>query len=136
MKTSFFTHLRHETSILWQKGKSEICKSYYKRGIQKREKETAKYVNIHNDTTYGDSYNQMVKARQGIANYAKANDVRVDIYDARKILPGTEDYSRNVRNNLSDKIKVVVSDLKNKSRTKERFVSADTDSYTPKIIIQ
>ena len=133
MKTAFFTNLKHEMCILAQNGKAKIGKKYCIREIENREKEISKYVRLHNDTTYDDSYKQMVDARLGIANYAKANGVQVDIYDARKILPGKEDVSQNVKNNLSDKIKVVVSDLKNKARTRERFVSADTDTYTPRI---
>jgi len=100
------------------------------RNIEKADKEIAKYVKIHNNTTYGDSFQQMSQASSCIANYAKSKGVRVDVYDARKVLDNADDVSASVKNNLSDKLRVVVSDIVNNTIKKERFVSANTNATT------
>ena len=45
-----------------------------------------KFFKIHDSDTFGDSFNQMYLARETISRFAKKNGVKVDIYDARKIL--------------------------------------------------
>lgn len=82
------------------------------------------YVNIHNNTTYGDSYQQMMSARKTIANYLRDKGVAIDIYDARQML-GEHD-SPVIEDKLSDELWVEATDLlTNKHLAK--VVSAKTD---------
>lgn len=102
--------------------------------IQKYRKEERfinNYVTIHNDSTYGDSYKQMYKARKTMANYAADKGVKIDIYDARHEL-GEHD-SPIVENDLAEKLSVYVTNLLSNKQTK-RFVSARTDEIHPHVV--
>lgn len=98
--------------------------------IEKENKFLNNYINIHNNTTYGDSFQQMNTARKTIANYAQEKGVTIDIYDARKELcehdsPIMEDY-------LSDKLSIHVTDLLT-NQQEQRIISARTDITHPHI---
>lgn len=94
--------------------------------IEKRERELAKYVNVHNKTTYGTSYEQIMEARSTLANYAKHNNISIDIYDARKTLDADEFVPPMLENSLSDKLLLKITNLKNK-KSNERIIDANTD---------
>lgn len=98
----------------------------------KNESRINRYINIHDTTTYGDSFNQMYNAREIIANYAEKKGITVDIYDARKLLEGDEYVSPIIEDQLSDKLNVVVTNLLN-GKSKAKIVSANTDKDFPKI---
>lgn len=94
--------------------------------IEKREHEIGKYINIHNKTTYGNSYEQIMEARSTLANYAKHNNISIDVYDARKTLDGDEFVSPMLENSLSDKLMLKITNLKTK-KSNERIIDANTD---------
>lgn len=99
--------------------------------IKKYEKEAKfldKHITIHNNTTYGDSFQQMNQARKTLANYAKKEKVKIDIYDARHEL--SEDASPIIEDKLSQKLSVYVTDKKSGRKT-QKFVSAKTDETHP-----
>lgn len=96
--------------------------------IEKREREITKYVNVHNKTTYGTSYEQIMEARTTLANYAKHNNISIDIYDARKTLDGDEFVSPMLENSLSDKLMLKITNLKN-NKSNERIIDANTDKH-------
>ena len=82
------------------------------------------YINIYNNTTYGDSYQQMVSARKTIANYLRDKGVSIDIYEARQIL-GEHD-SPVIEDKLNDKLWVEATNLLT-SKHSSKVVSARTD---------
>ncbi len=98
--------------------------------ILAKEAEFNKYIKIHDIDTYGNSYGQMMTARETIANYAKHNAVTIDIYDAKRAFG--EDVPAPVKENLKDKLEVIVTNMLN-GTTKNRFVDANTDKLYNKV---
>lgn len=102
------------------------------RNIIKAEEQISKHFKVHDNTLYGNSENQMYHARGVIANFARKNNVSVDIYDARQLLDGCENVSPIIEDRFSSKMNVVVTNLKDKKQI-NRVVDANTDITYPKI---
>ncbi len=103
--------------------------------IIKKENQINKHFKVHDGTLYGNSETQMYHAREVIANFARKNNVSVDIYDARRLLDGAETVSPIIEDKYSSKINVVVTNLKNKQQI-NRVVDANTDITYPKVSIR
>ena len=93
--------------------------------IARKEAKISKYIQIHDATTYGDSFQKMYNAREILANYAKEKGVTIDIYDARKIIEDDIITPAN-ENNLTDKINIIVTNLLT-GKSKSKIISANTD---------
>lgn len=94
------------------------------RNCEKEQRFLDKYVKIHDNTTYGDSYQQMCSSRKTIANYLRDKGVSIDIYDARKMM-GEHD-SPIVENRLSEALYIEAKNLLSNKKA-SKFVSAKTD---------
>lgn len=90
-----------------------------------------KYIKIHNNTTYGDSYQQMHNARKTIANYLSHKGVAIDIYDARQHLD--EFASPVLEDKLSDKLYIKATNLLNNKKA-SKMVSARTDKTCTHVV--
>lgn len=110
--------------------KNTITRCVENNRFKKEAKFLDNHVVIHNDTTYGDSYNQMVQARKTLANYAKHEKVKIDIFDARHEL-GEHD-GLAIEDKLSDKLSVYVKD-KRSGKEVNKIVSARTDQTYPHV---
>jgi len=97
---------------------------------ERNEKELNKYIKIHNNTTYGTSFETLNEAKETIANFAKKNNVSIDIFDGRKIINYEEMLPSSLKNNLSDKMFLKVTNLLN-GKSKEQIISARTDKVYP-----
>lgn len=98
----------------------------------RKENNIKKYFHIHDTDTYGDSFNQMYTAREVIANYAKKNNVSVDVYDARKYFDDDFDLPVKIQRSLEDKLEVTVTDKEGRGIRKS-LVSANTEKTYPKM---
>ena len=103
------------------------------RKYEKEQKIINKHFKIHQDTTAYDSFEKMSSARTAIANYAKHNGVSVDVYDARTDLG--EFASPVIENYLSDKMKIVVTDLNTKAQA-GRYIQVVNDKAPHKPVIE
>ena len=101
----------------------------------RKENNIKKYFHIHDTDTYADSFNQMYNAREVIANYAKKNNVSVDVYDARKYFDDDFDLPVKIQKSIEDKLEVTVTDKKGRGIRKS-LVSANTDKTYPKMAEQ
>ena len=101
--------------------------------VNRHQKYLNKYAQIHDrNLTYG-SYEKMREAREVIANYAKHNGVKVDIFDARHQF--REDEYPISSNTLSDKINIVVTDLKSNS-VEERIIPIIDDNESKSAVLE
>ena len=98
-----------------------------KRNIIKKEKMIAGYFKLHDDTIYGDSYNQRYNARTTFANYAKSKGISIDVYDARQTIANDEYAPVSLGNSLSDKLMLKVTNILT-GKSKARIISANTDN--------
>ncbi len=98
---------------------------------EKNQRLINKYLKINDRTIAYDSYDKIFEARETIANYAKKNDVSVQISDARRYL-GEHD-SGFMENYLSDKISIIVTNLKTKL-SEERIIPVINDKSSQKHI--
>ncbi len=90
-----------------------------------------KYFEIKDTSIAYDSYEKICEARETIANYAKKNNVSVQISDPRRYL-GEHD-SGFMENYLSDKISIIVTNLKTKL-SEERIIPVINDKSPQKSI--
>ena len=90
-----------------------------------------KYFRIHDTDLAGDSFEQIYNARSGIAEYAKHNNVSVDVFNASKHYEEDYDLPRAAQDTISDKLEVVVTNRKN-GKTNRALVGAQTDITYPK----
>ena len=97
-----------------------------RKNLIKKEKMLAGYFKVHDDTIYGDSYNQLYNARTTFANYAKSKGISIDVYDARQTIASDEYAPVNIENSLSDKLMLKVTNILT-GKSKSRIISADTD---------
>lgn len=97
---------------------------------ERRQKELNKYIKIHNNTTYGTSFETLNEAKETIANFAKKNNVCIDIFDGRKMVNNKELGAPALENNLSDKMFLIVTNLRN-GKSKEQIIFARTDRVYP-----
>ncbi|MFQ8626734.1 MAG: hypothetical protein ACLSA2_09930 [Candidatus Gastranaerophilaceae bacterium] len=97
-----------------------------KRNLIKKEKNINRYFKIHDDTIYGNSYDQLYKSRSTLANYAKSQGITIDVFDARQIIAGDEYAPVSMENSLSDKLMLKVTNILT-GKSKSRIISADTD---------
>lgn len=95
------------------------------------EKKIEKYFRIHDTDLAGDSFNQMYNARSGVAEYARQNNVSVDVFNASKYYEEDYDLPRAVQDTSSDKLEVVVTNRKN-GKSKKALIGAQTDALYPK----
>lgn len=91
-----------------------------------------KFIRIHDKNTYGDSYNQMMDAREILANYAQQKGVTVDIYDAKRLIENDETAPATIKKYVSDKINVVVKNILT-GEFKNKIISANTNKTQPKM---
>lgn len=89
-------------------------------------------IRIHDQNTYGDSYKQMMDAREVIANYVQPKGVTVDIFDAKRLIENNENAPSTIKNYLADKINVVVTNIMN-GKFENKIISANTDKTYPKV---
>ena len=90
-----------------------------KRNIIKKEKMIAGYFKLHDDTIYGDSYNQLYNAR--------SKGISIDVYDARQTIANDEYAPVSLGNSLSDKLMLKVTNILT-GKSKARIISANTDN--------
>ena len=102
--------------------------------ILKREADINKYVGLHDSGRLPDGVlEQLETSREIIANFARKNSVKVDIYNARvhqqRLASGG---ISNSGNGFLGNLEVVVSNLKN-GIVKRAFVSSNTKELHPKV---
>ncbi len=102
--------------------------------ISRREAKINKYVDIHNSGVLSDSvYYQLNMAREIIANFARKNSVKVDIYNTRKVHPERSavvpPYSQD---SILGNLEVVVSNLRTGLAQRD-FIPASTNEVYPKV---
>lgn len=90
----------------------------------KKENDIGKYFRMSEDSLSKTAFNQVYAAREIIANFAKKNNVRVDICNIHK-----KD-SKDVPT-LGEKILVIVNSLQ-KPKADNRIISVDTGRVYPK----
>ena len=88
-------------------------------------------IRIHDKNTYGDSYKQMMDAREIIANYVQPKGVTVDIFDAKRLIANDETAPSSIKDYMADKINVVVTNIIN-GKFENKIISANTDKTHPK----
>jgi len=100
----------------------------------RKEARIDQYFKLHDYDTFGDSFNQMYKARETVARYAAEKAVQIDVYDAKRLVDGTLDLGVKPKSDakLSDKIIVAATNIFN-GKLKWQLVSADTGKVYPKI---
>ncbi len=89
-------------------------------------------IRIHDKNTYGDSYKQMMDAREIIANYVQPKGVTVDIFDAKRLIENDDTAPSTIQDYMADKINVVVTNILN-GKFENKIISANTDKTYPKM---
>ena len=90
----------------------------------KKENDIKKYFQMSDNALSENAFNQVYNAREIIANFAKKNNVKIDICNIHK--QEAKDTSL-----LGEKILVIVNSLQ-KPKTDNRIISVDTSKVYPK----
>lgn len=90
-----------------------------------------KYCKIHDmDGALISPAQELYTAQEVIANFAKKNNIRIDIFDAKEALKNTEGNTEFVKS-IGDKFNVIATNLKT-GKTASRFVESNTQTVYPK----
>jgi hypothetical protein len=101
--------------------------------IEAKERKIAKNFKIHDYTTEGNVADDLYNMRVPIANFAKKNNLRLDVYDSRTAVNVGGFNISHSEKDAKYNLNVVVTDLKNKKNF-SMIIPCKKDATYPKIL--